>query len=57
MENEEGFSDKYKIEFKEYGSAPDDTWEGQIDQAKSMFKTVFKVMSENQVMSIIYLVD
>ena len=42
------FSDKYKIEFKEYGSAPDDTWEGQTDQAKSMLKTVFKVMSENQ---------
>ena len=42
------FLDKYKIEFKEYGSAPDDTWEGQVDQAKSMFKTVFKVMSDNQ---------
>ena len=42
------FSDKYKIEFKEYGSAADDTWEGQVDQAKSMFNTVFKVMSENQ---------
>ena len=47
-ETKKDFSKKYKIEFKEYGSAPDDTWEGQIDQAKSMFKTVFKVMSENQ---------
>ena len=42
------FSNKYNIIFRDFGSAADDTWEGQIEQAKSMFRTVFRAMSENQ---------
>ncbi len=42
------FSLKYNLEFEEFGKKASDTWEGQIKQAESMFKTVFSLMQNNQ---------
>ena len=42
------FSDIYNIDFEGFGEAASETWDGQLEQAKSMFNTVFKVMSDNQ---------
>ena len=41
------FAEKYNIEFLEFGEKAAQTWNGQLDQAKSMFYSVFKVMSDN----------
>ena len=41
------FAEKYNIEFLEFGEKAAQTWNGQLDQAKSMFHSVFKVMSDN----------
>ena len=42
------FSDIYNIDFESFGEAASGTWDGQLEQATSMFNTVFKVMSDNQ---------
>jgi len=42
------FSDKYKVDFPGFGESAAQTWEGQVQQAKLMFDSVFKVMSDNQ---------
>ena len=44
----EDFSDIYNIDFQGFGDAAENTWEGQVDQAKSMFETVFSVMRNNE---------
>jgi len=41
------FAEKYNIDFLEFGEKAAQTWNGQLDQAKSMFYSVFKVMSDN----------
>jgi len=41
------FAEKYNIDFLEFGEKAAQTWNGQLDQAKSMFHSVFKVMSDN----------
>ena len=44
----EDFTTIYNIEFDRFGEAAADTWDGQVDQATSMFKTVFSVMENNK---------
>ena len=44
----EDFSNKYNIDFQGFGDTAANTWEGQVDQAKSMFETVFSVMRNNE---------
>ena len=41
------FADKYNVEFENFGEKASETWDGQLDQAKSMFETVFTVMDNN----------
>ena len=43
----EDFSKIYNIDFPKFGEPAASTWEGQIDQAKSMFTTVFSIMENN----------
>ena len=42
------FINKYEVTFEDFGGVANDSWEGQLDQARSMFETVFTVMSSNQ---------
>ena len=44
----EDFSKIYDVEFSGFGDSAGSTWEEQIEQAKSMFSTVFSVMKNNQ---------
>ena len=44
----EDFSNTYNVEFSGFGDVAEKSWEGQIDQAKLMFSTVFTVMKNNQ---------
>ena len=43
----EDFARQYDLQFHEFGEAAAKTWEGQIKQAESMFRTVFSVMKNN----------
>ncbi len=42
------FAKKYNVEFEHHGSVAPDTWDGQLNQARSMFATVFSVLKTNQ---------
>lgn len=42
------FSDIYKTTFEGFGDPAEEEWGGKIEQAKSMFKTVFSVMEDNE---------
>ena len=44
----EDFATKYNIDFENFGGKAAETWEGQVDQAKSMFRSVFSVMDDNK---------
>ena len=44
----EDFINKYGVTFEDFGGVANDFWEGQVEQARSMFETVFTVMSSNQ---------
>ena len=44
----EDFSKIYNIDFEGFGGSAAESWEGQVEQATSMFKTVFSVMENNQ---------
>ena len=44
----EDFINKYDVTFEDFGGVANDFWEGQVEQARSMFETVFTVMSSNQ---------
>ena len=44
----EDFAYQYDLQFPEFGEAAANTWEGQIEQAKSMFNTIFTIMESNQ---------
>ena len=44
----EDFSNTYNVEFSGFGDVAEKSWEGQVDQAKLMFSTVFTVMKNNQ---------
>jgi len=44
----EGFTTIYDVQFDGFGEAAAESWDGQLDQATSMFKTVFSVMENNQ---------
>ena len=43
----EDFANIYNIKFDGFGEAAADSWNGQVDQATLMFKTVFSVMENN----------
>ena len=47
-ETKKDFVNKYMVKFEDFGGVANDSWEGQIEQARSMFKTIFTVMSNNQ---------
>ena len=47
-ETKKDFVNKYMVNFEDFGGVANDSWEGQIEQARSMFETVFTVMSNNQ---------
>jgi transketolase len=42
------FAEKYKVEFEGFGEPAPETWEAQVDQARSFFQTVFSVLRNNQ---------
>ena len=42
------FASKYNVEFEKFGNKPAETWDGQVDQAKSMFRSVFSIMDKNK---------
>ncbi len=42
------FSEKYGIEFEGIGQPAPETWDEQVSQASSLFKTVFSVMEKDQ---------
>jgi len=44
----EDFATIYDVQFDGFGEAAAESWDGQLDQATSMFKTVFSVMENNQ---------
>ncbi|MDP6532374.1 MAG: transketolase [Candidatus Marinimicrobia bacterium] len=44
----EDFSEKYNIDFEHMGQGAPDTWDEQLEQAGSMFSSVFSVMETNQ---------
>ncbi|MBT3518844.1 MAG: transketolase [Candidatus Marinimicrobia bacterium] len=44
----EDFAKIYNVEFDGFGKSEASSWDGQVDQAKSMMKTVFSVMENNQ---------
>ena len=44
----EDFALQYDLQFHEFGESAANTWEGQIEQAKSMFNTIFTIMESNQ---------
>ena len=44
----ETFASKYNVEFEKFGSKAAETWDGQVDQAKSMFRSVFSIMDKNK---------
>jgi len=44
----EDFTTIYDVQFDGFGEAAAESWDGQLDQATSMFKTVFSVMENNQ---------
>lgn len=44
----EDFATIYDVQFDGFGEAAAESWDGQLDQATSMFKTIFSVMENNQ---------
>lgn len=42
------FSDIYNITFEEFGEPAKERWDEKVEQAKSMFQTVFSVMADNE---------
>jgi len=42
------FAEKYNVEFDGNGNDAPDAWEEQVDQARSLFQTVFSVMRSDQ---------
>ena len=44
----EDFATIYDVQFDGFGEEAAESWNGKLDQAKSMFKTVFSVMENNQ---------
>ena len=43
----EDFAKKYNVDFQGFGEPAAANWNGQLDQASSMFKTIFSVMENN----------
>ena len=50
------FAEKYDVEFEGFGEPAPETWEAQVDQARSFFQTVFSVLRNNQAL-VDYLAD
>ena len=50
------FAEKYNVEFEGFGEQAPEYWNEQVDQAKSLFNTVFSVM-ENKQELVDYLAD
>jgi transketolase len=42
------FAKTYNINFDEFGSDAPSSWDGQVDQARSLFNNVFSVLGSNQ---------
>ena len=47
-QTKEDFAEKYNIDFDGFGSEAPDSWDGQVDQAGSLFNDAFSVMESNQ---------
>ena len=47
-ETKKDFTKKYNIDFDKFGSKASESWDGQVEQACSLFNTVFSVMESNQ---------
>ena len=50
------FAETYNVNFDGFGSNAAPTWEGQVDQARSLFNNVFSVLESNQLL-VNYLTD
>jgi len=44
------FAETYNVNFDGFGSNAAPTWEGQVDQARSLFNNVFSVLESNQLL-------
>ncbi len=42
------FAEKYNVNFDGFGTAAPESWDGQVDQARSFFNSIFSVMESNQ---------
>ncbi len=42
------FAEKYNVEFDGFGESAPETWEAQVEQARSFFQTVFSVLRRDQ---------
>jgi len=42
------FAERYNMDFDGFGSTAPESWDGQVDQARSLFNNVFSVMESNQ---------
>ena len=47
-QTKQDFAEKYNIDFDGFGSEAPDSWDGQVDQAGSLFNDAFSVMESNQ---------
>ena len=47
-ETKKDFAKKYNVDFDKFGSKASESWDGQVEQACSLFNTVFSVMESNQ---------
>lgn len=47
-QTKQDFAEKYNIDFDNFGSVAHESWDGQVDQARTLFNNAFSVLESNQ---------